>query len=153
MYEMEEKMTQYLKSIGITEVIEKRVNELLTQVENLTKEKAVDILVNEYVNEEGMKIYEHLRVWTDNYKMIIPNFLTESQFNISPIDEYLSMIKVTARDFDFITPSTTSRIFIEGRPIQPDVHIRMKGSGTNCKHVIEMFRKYFVPYGKKRNAI
>jgi len=141
---MEETMAQYLKSIGITEIVEKRVNELLTQVETLTKEKAVDILIIDYVNEEGMKNYEDLRVWTDNYKLYISNFLTESIIIMSPINEYLSAVKISAKDFDFITLSTASRIFIEGKTIFDKI-VPLKGSGINCKYIMQMFHKYIVP--------
>lgn len=141
---MEEKMTQYLKSIGITEIVEKRVNELLTQVENITKEKAVDIIVLEYVNEDGMKIYEALRIWTDNFKMMISNFLTDSEFVISPIYEKMRRIEISAKDFDYIESSTNSRIFIVGISLY-NMHAPMKGSGINCEYIMEAFHKYFVP--------
>lgn len=141
---MEEKMTQYLKSIGITEIVEKRVIDLIEQVENTTMEKAVDILVVDYVNEEGMRIYEKLRVWTESFKIIIGNFLTESQINISSKDERIVSVEINARDFDFKVPTTISRIFIVGH-VENDYTVPMKGSGINCAHVMEMYRKYFVP--------
>lgn len=142
---MEEKKNEYLKSIGISEIVNKRINELIEQVENLSKEKVVDILVTDYVNEDGMRIYENLRVWTDSFKIIIVDFLTESKINLSPKNELLAVVQITAKDFDFLEPSTNSRLYIAAKTYF-DNNVPLKGSGINCAKVMEMYHKYIAPY-------
>ena len=80
---MKPEMEEYLESIGITQPIKDRIGLLLDNSKLLTDEEVVDIFITEYLMEDGTRHYENFRAWTDNYKILVENFRTESEFVIS----------------------------------------------------------------------
>jgi hypothetical protein len=143
-------MHEYLVSIGIREPIEQRVNEILNKINALFSNiEILDVAVNDYIKEDMTRIYDSIRFYSKDFTIRV-NGLTEPEYHfiIAPSIKDIDLIKIESKNFDFIKANEKSRLMITAQ--YPNRIINdLKGSGTNCDHLMEIYRKYILPFAKK----
>lgn len=140
--EMDEKFYKYMDNIGITEVkLRKRIYDIFRfYTDNLCPETIQDVFVTDYMTE-GLREYENLWFFSENYAMEALKFISQDNFDITPMRE-ISTMKITKTEYDFIKSNDKSKLdlFCETE----DVYYQMRASKENCDYLKNIIQKYFV---------
>lgn len=139
---MKQKFTNYLKQIKVPTPIVERVSTIVSNYSSLCPENILDILVSEYQNNQGERVYESLYLFSDNFLMEAKSFTITAtdDFDILSIKD-LIYIDVKKRNFDFITATEESRISVEYNSTIPGT---LKASGKNCEFLSSIMKLHLV---------
>ena len=140
--EMKKEFIEYLNNIEITEenLHERIANIFLFYTNNLCPEPIQDIFVTDYMTEE-LREYENLWFFSENYVMEAKKFISEDNFDITPLRE-INRIEIQKTDYDFIKSNVRSRciLFCDSA----SMIVEMKASKENCDYLKIINSKYFV---------
>lgn len=143
---MKEQFITYLKSIGMTQIFVNRVDEICQFYENILKTKLddeiIDIFVTDYITKEEKREYENLYLFSKKFFMEAKLFITQDDFDMLPISENITYLKITKQNYDFMVSSEKSRLnvhFVSGMSGGD-----LKASGENCNYLKEIYFKYML---------
>jgi hypothetical protein len=147
---MKKEFEDYLRSVGITDALLPRIEFQLKNIETITQESIEQIIVSEYIQEDGSKYYESLRTFTRSLCVNLHNFLQNENYAIWNLARFFSTsdatIMIRVENFDFKTSLPSSRLVFECWRENPEFTITMKTSGHNCKHFVDnIFLKCILP--------
>lgn len=134
----------YLASIGMEEPFINRVIQICDRFRNLTNIDIEDIFVSEYINDEGNRVYEDLRIFASGWIAEADQFLSNDELFFTNIDELQSVgLSISSKDFDFGSTSSSSRL--TARLLYTgDFYISFKSSEENCQNLVSIIRKYLL---------
>jgi hypothetical protein len=144
---MRKEFLDYFDVIGITEPIRQRIETFLENFKEICPgEEFVDIAVNDYVNEDGTKSYTAIRFYSSKRVVMVRNISEGSDFSVSGLSQNVDYIEIKVSAYDFKKATERSRIRIVVRfPFLEKKFVALNGSGTNCDHLMEIYRKYYLP--------
>jgi len=144
---MEEKFVNYLESIGITQALMPRIENVIEVLENLSGEKIIDIFISEYMEEDGTRIYEDFRSFSKSYHLGAIKFLHDFRYFIwNRHTKSIRNINWDVSNYDFKSASPDSRLnlacyFSEGSPAIPAI---LKASQNNCDKLFALYKEYLL---------
>jgi hypothetical protein len=144
---MDKKLNEYFESIGMGNVLISRISEFHDQFVAIAEEAIEDAFVSEYITEDGQRQYSSVLFFTKTYVYEIESFLSDTtNLWITKLTKNLACVGFTPKDYDFNKESPASRLnlkthWMHGSKFMLDI----KASGNNCKHLLELARKYFIP--------
>ena len=142
---MNEKLKRYLDSIGLK-------GELFVKVENAYRFfteylecEIEDIFVSEYINKEGVREYENIWFFNDDYCYEAKHFIMQEDFDSCVIKNNIDYFSIKKSNFDIISNLTAdnSRMNLEFRLKNSMVVGDMKASKSNCEQLAIIVKKYF----------
>jgi len=145
---MKEEFSQYLRRIGITETFLGRIGTIYEFYDEICPDEITGIFVTDYIAEEGLREYENLWFFSQDYCMEAKRFTAEDDFDITPIQNRIRYYRVRKQDYDFKEAGDESRLHLFfGVP--PDVTGDLKASRENCDYLRDIILKYIAPNLKK----
>ena len=144
---MNNKFTDYYKSIGMGDTLVEKVLELLKYFQQIAVEEIKDTLLSEYVADDGQREYIRVFFFSENYVYEVENpFSPSPKMWIAKLESNIGFLGLTPRDFDFINPTASSRLnFQTCWPHGTEFILEMKTSGDNCMHLLNIVNKYLKP--------
>ena len=145
---MNEEFIKYLGSIGMTDVLCKRVETIYNFYIELQKNEINDIFVSDYFKEDGERIYSSLWFFNKDYCMEAKEFVKKDDFDIAPIGHRMEYLDIQRQDFDMEQFSDKSRLYIK---FVLDVKAggELKAAKDNCLQLKNILIKYLLPNLKK----
>lgn len=142
---MKQEMIKYLETIGITKHYLKRTKEVYNFYNTfLEQEEILDIFVCDYLDGEGVRNYESLWLFTQNYIMEATLFLIQDNFDIAPIKKRVIHCAIEKEKYDFKKANDKSRINVSLRlPFQ--LTCDFKASKENCDYLRDILLKHIKP--------
>ena len=140
---MKREFVEYLTSIGITDALHERIETALAFYQDTYDIDIADILVTDYIQKDGARMYEHLCYFSLGYLMDAKNFLKEDNFSIAPIAERLLHLTIENTNYDVKKATEQSRVVLQCTC--PSVVIVLRAAQENCDNLRDIFLKYFVP--------
>lgn len=110
---MKDAFIKYLKVIGMTEPLQERVKAIYEFFQQICREEIVAIFVNDYISEDGSRVYEDLRFLSEKNSMVAVNFITEDDFRVGLIKDNIVLLRVRKNDYDFKNANERSRINVD----------------------------------------
>jgi len=145
---MKEEFSQYLRRIGITETFLGRIGTIYEFYDEICPDEITGIFVTDYIAEEGLREYENLWFFSQDYCMEAKRFTAEDDSDITPIQNRIRYYRVRKQDYDFKEAGDESRLHLFfGVP--PDVTGDLKASRENCDYLRDIILKYIAPNLKK----
>ncbi|MGB2841353.1 MAG: hypothetical protein WBC40_02560 [Halobacteriota archaeon] len=141
---MEKEFITYLKSIGLTEAIRKRIETIHEFYREICPDKITGIFVTNYMEEDGERMYENLWFFSENYCMEAKQFIAKDDFDITPIRSRIYYWTIQKQDYDFKKATEKSRLYLKFK-LDTSIHGEFKASKENCDYLREIFLKYIVP--------
>lgn len=141
---MEKEFITYLKSIGITEAIRKRIETIHEFYREICPDKITGIFVTNYMEEDGERMYENLWFFSENYCMEAKQFIAKDDFDITPIRSRIYYWTIRKQDYDFKKATEKSRLYLKFK-LSTRIEGEFKASKENCDYLREIFLKYVVP--------
>ena len=141
---MKKEFLIYLESVGITRPIRERIKIIYEFYRKIFVEEIADIFVSEYLKKDGTREYENLWFFSEKFFMEAKQFITNDDFDITPIKSRIHYCNIQKQDYDFEKATEKSRLNME---IGMDTEIRgsLKASKENCDYLRDIIFKYVVP--------
>lgn len=143
---MRSEFANYLKVIGMTDVLIKRVGEVYDFFQSICPEEITDVFVTDFLREEGNRDYESLWFFSKGYVMESKNFVTKDEFDMTPLLKNIYYWLIEKQDYNFLKATEKSRLRIKVN-FNPGLGMSgdLKASKENCDYLKDIFRKHFLP--------
>lgn len=141
---MKEEFKIYLISIGITNTLIKRIEEIYNFYQKLCPEEITTIFVTDYINEDGTREYENLWFFSKKYAMEAKEFIVEDDFDMAQIQNRINYWNIKKDNYDFKKPEEGSRLYLH-IGFNPDLTADLKASKENCDYLKKIFLEYVIP--------
>jgi len=135
---------QYLKGISLTDVLINRIEKVISSYQQFYPEEIVDIYVSEFITEDGIREYDSLWLFSEKYCMEATKFITNDDFDITPLKNQIHYIRIKKQEYDFNGITEKSRLTIQislEYPLSGD----LKGSKENCDYLMKILTKHILP--------
>ena len=143
---MRSEFVSYLKAIGMTDVLVKRIEEVYEFYQRVSPEEITAIFVTDFLKEDGNREYENLWFFSQGYVMEAKNFLTKDGFDMTPLLKSSFYWLVEKQDYNFLKATEKSRLLIR---VNLSAGLGMSGefkaSKENCDYLKDVFHKYLLP--------
>jgi hypothetical protein len=138
--------TEYASKLGLGSPILDRVHELCNMWEGICPSPLRSIFISEYVSEDGNKQYESLWIIAEKHAIELPQFVTENDGDIVPLNENVIRVQIERRDFNFDTATAASRLtviitFTSSLMLTGT----FKASGDNCVELHALLKQHLLP--------
>ena len=141
---MKKEFLDYLKQIGITDLFQKRVLEILGFYEKYCSMDVADIFVSEYIVGDDKRQYENLWLFTPFLACEAKQFLTQDNFDALSIAKKITRWEIQKTEYDFQKATDKSRMTLFFN-IAENLHGNLQASKENCDVLRDIFQKYIVP--------
>jgi hypothetical protein len=141
---MKAEFVAYLDSLEATDQVLTRVETILNFYKDLCPEDILDIFISEYIKKDGNREYQSLWLFSKRFMMEAKNFLIQDDFDIAPINNFVTYGDIQKNEYDFNTTSEGSRLFFKFS-ITDVVNGELKASKGNCNFLKAIILKYFMP--------
>jgi hypothetical protein len=136
---MKQAFEAYLNSVGIVGALMQRVDVILTFYERISPEEITDIVVSEYVKEDGSREYENLWFFSTESAMEAKAFIQQDNFDMVSIRKRLAYWRIEKRDYDFQQATDKSRMTVHFSTGPLDITGDLRASKENCDHLRDIF--------------
>jgi len=134
----------YMQSLGITQTIKERVDQLHEVYRAVCPEDITGIVISDFITEEGLREYESLWFFSASYIMEAKLFVTEDNFDMTPLKNAVTYWKVKKQDYDLSHAGEQSRLHLEIQ-LMRGITGYLKASRENCDHLWSVFVEYILP--------
>jgi hypothetical protein len=138
-----EMLRRYCRLIGMTNVLIGRTEYLHEFSSQLSSDILKDIFVSEYLNSDGVRVFENLWFFSATFVLEAHQFTTQDDVDVTPMAA-VQYLKVTKTAYDFVKPTKDSRLSVYVT-FTSQVAGQLKASRENCDQLRIMVKKYFVP--------
>lgn len=142
---MNEGFVNYLASIDITGALRERIDSIYGFYVSLCPEEITDLLVTDYVKEDGSREYENLWFFSVSFIMEAKRFVTVDDFDMMPHRRNITYWKIQKSDYDFKKATDKSRLILEFNVGGALTGGSLKASKGNCDRLRDVLLKYIVP--------
>jgi len=140
---MKEQFTAYLKNVGMSDVLIKRV-ETIHRFYEICPEELTGIFVSEVIKEDGNREYGSLWFFSKTYVMEAKSFISKDDFDITPLHKRVSYWSIEKQDYDFIKATEKSRMNLRvgfKHPTSGD----FRASKENCDFLRDIIQNHIMP--------
>lgn len=137
---------KYLDDIQITEPIRNRIEDIHTLIQSIHPSQIIDIFISEYVKDDGTHVYEAIDFYTDKYTFTVFDFIQDQPLIIMGyLQQEVNQAIFRYKHYNFVKATEHSRLTIDLQYDQPEWIGHLKATGRNCNHLINTYRKFFLP--------
>lgn len=137
-------LTAYLKSIGMSDVLMRRVETIQEFYQGICPDEIRDIFVNDFIKEDGTREYGSVWFFSQTYAMEAKSFTSKDDFDMTPLRKRLTYWRVEKQDYDFAKATEKSRVLLQIRMDYP-VTGEFRASKENCDFLRDVLRKHILP--------
>lgn len=141
---MKDQFTAYLKSIGMSDVLIRRVETINKFYQDICLEEITDIFVTEFIKEDGTREYENLWFFSQTHAMEAKSFISRDEFDMTPLHKKVTYWTVEKQDYDFAKATEKSRVHLTISLRHP-VRGIFRASRENCDFLRDVLRKHIMP--------
>ncbi len=141
---MDAKIENYLRELEASDVLKRRVEEVMDFYEKALLEKIDDIFISEYIKEDNTRVFQSLWLFNQNYCFEAKEFMEKDDFDFCPIKNRIGYWKIQKTNYVIGSASEKSRQSIVFHlEMALRVNGELKASKKNCDFLTELFMKYF----------
>ena len=141
---MKEEFIEYLKSIGLTETLCKRIETIYEFYNDVCPDEITGIFVTDYITRDGSREYETLWFFSEKYAMEAKQFIKKDDFDITPIKNRIQYWRIEKQNYDFKKATEKSRLYLEFT-LDTGISGDFKASKENCDYLRNIILKYVLP--------
>ncbi len=143
---MKENFEKYLRAIGITKPLAERIGIIYDFFLEIHPFEIDDIFVEEYLKEDGTRIYENLIFVSKKIYVEATRFIERDKMLIIPIYKKIISYGIEKQDYDFKTVTAKSRLKINfSTPRTIPGEVSLKASRENCEYLKDIYHRYIIP--------
>ncbi|HUU28933.1 MAG TPA: hypothetical protein VM123_14070 [archaeon] len=141
---MKSEFLKYLLSIGIKDPLIERINSIFEFYKKVCSEEIEKIFISEYIQKDGMRVYENLWFFSKSYIMEAKDFINTDDFDLVYIKNRMLGWTLQKKEYDFENSNEKSRFALTIKFIG-DVWAKLKASKENCNSLRDILFRYFLP--------
>lgn len=141
---MNQKFETYLSALRVTEIVRNRVQQVYDFYQETCPEELVDIIITEYITEEGLREYESLWFFSKTYVMEAKNFLSIDEFDLAPWANSVVHWAVKGENYDYKAATPKSRLHLSVH-LDTMVFAEFRASQENCDYLMAILREQVIP--------
>jgi hypothetical protein len=142
---MKEDFANYIKSIGITEVLQKRIATIYEYFEKMCPDEITGIFVTDYIKDDVSREYEHLWFFSEKYLMEAKQFVAKDDFDMIKLKKKVSYWNIKAQDYDFKKATEKSRLNVYVSFLDKELTAHLKAARENCDYLMNIVLKHVIP--------
>jgi hypothetical protein len=141
-----EEFSQYLSGIGMGAAQIEQAQQALATARGFLPDDPIHLFVSEYRDDEGVRNYESLWIFTETAISEATPFSGEGSFDLIRRDTGLDHVEVGHVDFDFETPVDASRLVVgvTFKRTGSNLSATLRASGSNCGDLGQILRDYLL---------
>lgn len=140
---MKEEFTDYLKSIGISEALYRRILEIYELYKSVCPEEITEIFVTDYIRDDNSREYENFWCFSNHFWMEARKFAFEDNFDMCFIKKRVLRWEIKKKNYDFKKATQGSRL-----SLLINIHFiaegNLRATGENCDRLRDIILKYVV---------
>jgi len=137
---MKQHFIEYCRAVGLSEVLLKRVESIVSFYADTVKVNVEDIFISEYIDKDGARQYESLWLFASSHWMEAKTFLVADIFDSADMQDVIKYWKLEKTEYDFLQATEKSRLTVTvGTEI--DISAEFKASKENCDYLRALFLK------------
>ena len=140
---MKEEFIKYLKSIGITATLCKRIETIHGFYREICPDEITGIFVTDYLKEDGARGYENIWFFSEKYCMEAKQFIKKDDFDMSPMKSRIEYWTIQKRDYNFKKAIEKSRLHLRFA-LDTGTDADFKASKENCDYLRDIILRYVV---------
>ena len=142
---MKKEHLEYLEKIGIKPPIRDRIEQIYEFYSEICPEEIEDVFVSDYNKEDGSRIYEQCRFYSEHFMMVADDFLQNDDFSFFNSYSVRTLgLRIEKKHYDFKKANDKSRMILvveyEGTNL---AHI--KATKENCDYLKVLMQKWYMP--------
>lgn len=138
---MRKEFDGYLKTIGITKVLSKRIEEIYQFFKDVCEDEITGIFLTEYIKEDGTREYENVWFFSEKYLMEAKEFVIKDIFDLVPIQKRVVRWVIEKENYDFVRATDKSRFQLKVSLIET-ISGDFKASKENCDFLKDIAMNY-----------
>ena len=138
------RLNKYLSSVGIKGKLAERVKSIHDFYSNGLKIPVADIVVSEYLTDDGSRNYDSVWFFSPGYVMEAKRFTKDDDFDVGVLSKSVAYVQITKVDYDFVQANPKSRMALHAAFGPADYTITIKVSGENCDNLRDIAIKYII---------
>lgn len=143
---MNEKFVKYLEAIDIPPlIITDRIEKIFKWYENTCPDEITDIVVSEYLTDEGTRVYENLWFFSKFYCMEAKEFLRKEDFDMTYLMKQVYYWNIKNNKYELETATNESQVYLEFVYAYADLKGIIKASKKNCDYLFKILKTYIIP--------
>jgi hypothetical protein len=143
---MKDDFENYLKAIGMTNVLVAKVGKVYDFYQSVCPEEITHIFVNDFVTQDSARTYGSLWLFSLNYVMEAHNFTNQDWFDMAPLRKAVASWTVEKQDYDFVNTTAKSRLSIRVNLLGAQgVPSTFQASKDNCDYLRKILGECILP--------
>lgn len=142
---MDDKFTEYLRTLEIGGPVTSNVDEIMGVFELVTGKTPEEIFVSEYKAKSGERIIENLWMFSGNILSEASGISAKKDLDFLSLEK-LNYFKISWADFDFKTPTIESRLSVHTHMNDEELTGNFKATALNCGHLWKIYNSYLLPH-------
>lgn len=134
---------KYLKDIDLSDILINRVDDLITEIENLYILSITDIFVCNKETKEGITTTS-LWAFSNNWMIECKNFALEEDFDILSVKDSVVYCNIKKNNYKIReAPNSNSSLYFFAMLNVADMTCEFSAIGINCRYLLEIVKSYF----------
>lgn len=121
-----------------------RAKILFTLSEDLVPEKIESFFIDEYINQEGARVFEDLSFFTKSFSISVAGYLKNDGISVVLLSKRITGYLLELKDYDLKRSKDTSRMSITLFMNAGQAGI-LKASKSNCNQLVSILKKRIIP--------
>lgn len=141
---MKQEFENYLKEINVSEVMQEAVRKkykMLCTACNI--EEFEEIFLSEIISKNGIR--EYLEIWGFSNHIMCRSYIPKKMIVMYRFKKYLRLVLLDEPNFELSAVTNDSNLHYSIRRIDSESPIDFYATGINCKKLLLVSEKYFLP--------
>jgi hypothetical protein len=139
---MKKYFVDYLNSIGVTEVLKEKINEIYEFYHFIYPEEVKDIFITDNIQNNGERTYGKTCFFSDNFYMETHLYQKKDNFYIAPLKNQIISLSIEKERYDFKKATEDSKLTLIIN--FPGDEKYLNARKNNCDYLRIMIVKYFL---------
>lgn len=142
---METSFEHYFTDLAISSVMKERIEYICHEITDLYNVKIEDLFLCDIVKNDAGREFTSLWLFVDNYVIECKEFINNDDYDLINLNKTgVTYFNIRKSNFTkFCEPSDNSNVIILIR-MSNHLNCNFMATGKNCKHLIEISKKYFI---------
>jgi len=143
---MKDEFRNYLETVGInTPTTLETIEQILHDASKICQDEIEAMLVDEYTQQDGKRIYNDLHLFSKKYSFTANQFLSKQEYYLLPLRGNITHLVIQKKDYDFEEPTEASRISVTFQFKHSEIQGVLTASKENCAHLWSIIKTHLQP--------
>lgn len=144
---MKDKFVDYLKNLGVSEIVRNRIETVHNEIKSLYKIEIEDIFICDIVSSDGTKDYTSLWLFNKNAIIECKNVMIvgKEDYDLVVLDKNIAYFSLQKDNYDInAEPTAVSRLNVRVAMRNQLAICQLVSTSVNCKYLLDIAKRYLI---------